>query len=121
MAYVDALCTSYNTGFITFDQDTNLNTAILIFAHEVGHNVGASHDGDVGCNSRNFIMASHVSTTDTTFSQCSKNAFKSVLKKVAEVKPLSGDSRPGLSELISGAQPNVSFNGKQAAIPQQNK
>ena len=87
LAYVGTLCNSrYNTGFITFDQDTKLNTAILIFAHEVGHNVGASHDGDVGCNSRNFIMASHVSTTDTTFSQCSKNAFKSVLKIVAEVR-----------------------------------
>ena len=81
---------SPNTGFVTFAGKTRLSMPVMTFAHEVGHSVGAQHDGTENeCNPRKYMMASHTSTLpedhQKTFSQCSKDYFTAELQRVVEV------------------------------------
>lgn len=72
IAWVGALCNSrFGYGVNTFS--FNINVSSLIFAHELGHNFGAPHDGaaDGACASAPLgLMAPTVGNTDQ-FSQCS--------------------------------------------------
>ncbi|PKM16392.1 MAG: hypothetical protein CVV12_02845 [Gammaproteobacteria bacterium HGW-Gammaproteobacteria-2] len=72
VAWVGALCNArfgYGVNKFSF----NINVSSLIFAHELGHNFGAPHDGESGsaCESAApGLMAPSVGSTDQ-FSQCS--------------------------------------------------
>lgn len=71
LAYIGVLC-SFNFGY-GIDQDFNGNTtSALIFAHELGHNFGAPHDGQEACANEPFrgIMNPSINGS-TTFSPCS--------------------------------------------------
>jgi hypothetical protein len=65
-------------------------SAALIMAHEIGHNLGAEHDGAGACSSvpETFIMAPNLNSS-TTFSQCSVNAIKSFIGSASCVTPAS--------------------------------
>ena len=77
---------SLNTGIVTFAGNIHLSAPVVQFAQEVGHNLGAQHDGEGNrCNSRKYIMAAHSGTNQKTFSQCSKNSFNSEMQKLETV------------------------------------
>lgn len=54
MAYVDALCTSYNTGLVFTSYNPPLTW--LTLAHELGHTVGAGHTFEEGKGTTGGIM-----------------------------------------------------------------
>ena len=83
---------SANTGFITFDGKTFVPTSHLTFAHEVGHNMGSSHDG-VGptsdCPPKGYLMASFAPNRPTEenkrFSSCSIDSINKAIQKLLNV------------------------------------
>ena len=107
MAYIRGICKNYaltnmefsktktgylsaNTGFVTFAGNSLSSTPILTFGHEVGHNLGAEHDGPPNrCNPRKFMMASYAAILpkdhSKIFSECSKDYFKFELQKMVKV------------------------------------
>jgi Metallo-peptidase family M12/Domain of unknown function DUF11 len=73
IAYLDSVCDNQNAVGLTESRNTWLDS--LVAAHEMGHNLGADHDGDSqgscpNTPSSGFLMAPVVSGTDD-FSQCS--------------------------------------------------
>jgi hypothetical protein len=86
IAYVGALCSSF-AGAGLSEGRRGPNTDSLIAAHEIGHNFGASHDGDAGgpCGDApgGFLMAPSINGSDR-FSQCSKDTM------AAEIAAASG-------------------------------
>jgi hypothetical protein len=85
IAYVGTLCDA-KMGVSLSQQSYGTTISALIMAHELGHNFGASHDGEAGtaCASTGggFIMAPSVSGY-ATFSQCSLDSMRPVIAKAA--------------------------------------
>lgn len=81
VAYVRTVCEK-ERGVSLSQRSYGTTISALIMAHELGHNFGASHDGEAGtpCASTpsGFIMASSV-TGYGTLSQCSIETMKPVL------------------------------------------
>ncbi|XP_060604120.1 uncharacterized protein LOC132756985 isoform X2 [Ruditapes philippinarum] len=86
VAYVGGACGSYR---VSVQQDDDYFVVTSVAAHELGHNLGADHDGSGSssdCKPREkFIMAPFITTFRTgepysvnpwRFSQCSIDAFK---------------------------------------------
>ncbi|MDS1311368.1 M12 family metallo-peptidase [Marinobacter xiaoshiensis] len=84
MAWVGSLCGTgrYATG-VTNAFDSNAITALVV-AHEIGHNLGARHDGQDGegaaCQSGQYIMGPSISANANSFSRCS---YDSVTRKIS--------------------------------------
>lgn len=74
-AYSTFTCTEQSIG-ITQASGNNELTAVVM-AHELGHNMGAAHDGDNGiCKSYGHIMGPLASSRAPGFSDCSKQQIK---------------------------------------------
>jgi len=61
----------------------------LIMAHELGHNLGAEHDGEPGACpavAQNFIMAPQLNFS-STFSQCSVDTMRPFIQSASCIKP----------------------------------
>jgi hypothetical protein len=81
IAYVRTVCEK-ERGVSLSQRSYGTTVSALVMAHELGHNLGATHDGEAGtpCASTGsgFIMASSV-TGFGTFSQCSIDTMKPVI------------------------------------------
>ncbi len=71
IAYLSALCSSSFGYGVDWDASSETINS-LVFAHELGHNFGAPHDGEDACEDETFdgIMAPSINGTEE-FSQCS--------------------------------------------------
>ncbi len=89
IAFVRTVCEK-ERGVSLSQRSYGTTISALVMAHELGHNFGASHDGEPGtpCASTvsGFIMASSV-TGYGTFSQCSIDTMKPVLAAANCVTP----------------------------------
>lgn len=80
IARINGACSTVDAVSLTEGWYGGSTSAALIMAHEIGHNLGAEHDGTGACSSvpETFIMAPNLNGS-TTFSQCSVNAIKSFI------------------------------------------
>ena len=89
IAYVDTVC-SVEKGVSLSQQSYGTTISALIMAHEIGHNLGASHDGEAGTSCASvgggFIMAPSVSGY-ATFSSCSLSVMQATIAKASCVTP----------------------------------
>jgi hypothetical protein len=89
IAYVGTLCSS-ERGVSLSQASYGTTISALIMAHELGHNLGASHDGESGtaCASvgGGFIMAPAVSGFPT-FSSCSLGVMEAAIERANCVTP----------------------------------
>ena len=91
LASLGTLCRPrQNSGFITllnYGEERPVNESILTLAHELGHSLGANHDGepeDRECGS-NMIMAATTNSSDPVtmaFSNCSLTDIRAKLDEV---------------------------------------
>jgi hypothetical protein len=90
VAYTLALCSQrYSASLAMAHSSVTLDT--LITAHEIGHVFGAPHDGTDQCAStpqNQYIMTPMLSTSVTSFSQCSLDQINKVIDSYACVKAL---------------------------------
>ncbi|MEM9209011.1 MAG: M12 family metallo-peptidase, partial [Pseudomonadota bacterium] len=92
IAYVGALCNNF-FGVGLSEGNRGLVTDSLIAAHEIGHNFGASHDGDADGSCPDepgnlFIMAASV-TGSMEFSSCSRDVMTASAAVASCVVPLA--------------------------------
>jgi hypothetical protein len=91
VAYTLALCSRrFGASLAMAHNSAALDT--LITAHEIGHVFGAPHDGTEKCAStpqNQFIMTPVLSTSVTSFSQCSLDQINAVIDSYACVVPLA--------------------------------
>ena len=92
IAYLDALCRRRFGASLSQAVGISSTTATLIIAHEIGHNFGASHDGEDGsvCAStpQTFLMAPRINNSDQ-FSQCSLDTIAPSVATASCLAPLS--------------------------------
>jgi hypothetical protein len=106
IAYTEALCSRRFSASLTMAHDS-IALDTLITAHEIGHVFGAPHDGTDQCAStpqNQYIMTPAISTSVTTFSQCSLDQINAVIDSYAclvelpppaPTQPAPPDSPPG--------------------------
>ena len=82
IAVLGSLCkTALNTGVVSFfdqGQFMKFEKSTLVFAHEVGHMLGAHHDeGYKACKDKEFIMSKNIThVSKRQFSSCSIESMK---------------------------------------------
>uniref|UniRef100_A0A665WSK0 Disintegrin and metalloproteinase domain-containing protein 9-like n=1 Tax=Echeneis naucrates TaxID=173247 RepID=A0A665WSK0_ECHNA len=79
MAFVGSVCSVATSGGINVFSNDDLIRVSAIVAHEMGHNLGMSHDnGRCSCEGGPCVMAATVSGS-TTFSSCSAMDFENLI------------------------------------------
>ena len=93
IAYIGNVCnTHYGVG-LSEVRDRGAWIDSLVAAHELGHQLGAVHDGTGACGSspsQGFLMDAYING-NSAFSQCSKDLIKATMQNAACLVPI-GDN-----------------------------
>ncbi|KAG5855366.1 hypothetical protein ANANG_G00048330 [Anguilla anguilla] len=100
MAFVGSVCSAASAGGISVFSDNRLQFVSTVVAHEMGHNLGMSHDGvNCNCGGGSCIMAASAGGS-TKFSDCSGNDFE---RLVLRGGGLCLKNQPSPSDIITVA------------------
>jgi hypothetical protein len=103
MSWTGALCNQpYGVGLT---QDMSLSQKrFVLTAHELGHSVGASHDGTGLCRNtpQGHVMWPVIGQYSTTFSSCSVATIEKALGRASCLTPLSPKPLPAPSPVAPG-------------------
>uniref|UniRef100_A0A673M8I2 Disintegrin and metalloproteinase domain-containing protein 9-like n=1 Tax=Sinocyclocheilus rhinocerous TaxID=307959 RepID=A0A673M8I2_9TELE len=78
MAFVGAVCSVNNGGGINVFSNNNLQSFSTVIAHELGHNLGMSHD-ITGCKCDGSCIMAPTAGGSTQFSGCSERDFERLI------------------------------------------
>lgn len=130
LAWVGTVCwaNGYASG-ITSAYHSNATTAVVV-AHEIGHNLGAHHDGaphNESCATDVNIMSPQLATDATRFSQCSDDAITSRISQLNSVEQcfnfpadaglIAVSGNPSAVQAQSSFQAHFDIEYRQAAEP----
>ncbi|KAM3591811.1 uncharacterized protein V6R79_007845 [Siganus canaliculatus] len=101
MAFVGTVCSVTTSGGINVFSDNSLSYISTVVAHEMGHNLGMSHDNSrCDCEGGSCIMAASASGS-TSFSDCSADDFEALIIRGGGV---CLNNQPSPSDVIGTAE-----------------
>ncbi|KAL1264065.1 hypothetical protein QQF64_004420 [Cirrhinus molitorella] len=80
MAFVGTVCSVNNGGGINVFGNNDLQSFSTVIAHELGHNLGMSHDTS-GCTCTGSCIMASTAGGATKFSDCSDQAFERLIQR----------------------------------------
>ncbi|XP_051925476.1 disintegrin and metalloproteinase domain-containing protein 9 [Hippocampus zosterae] len=101
MAFVGTACSAATSGGISVFGDDELIYTSSVVAHEIGHNLGMTHDDNrCSCDGGSCIMAATASGA-TSFSRCSGEDFQAL---VVSGRGVCLINQPSLSDVVGAAE-----------------
>uniref|UniRef100_UPI0037E7FB42 disintegrin and metalloproteinase domain-containing protein 9 n=1 Tax=Semicossyphus pulcher TaxID=241346 RepID=UPI0037E7FB42 len=101
MAFVGTVCSVASSGGINVFSNDNIPLISSVVAHEMGHNLGMSHDNArCTCEEKGCIMGASVSGS-STFSECSEQDFENLIIRGGGV---CLKNQPSPSDVVSNSE-----------------